>query len=621
MMNKFFLLCALVFLLSACGTPAGFDPALAAQQAQSDAERYSLMATGTAQDRIVRITETGAAISFSMTENSIQATQIAAQWTATPSPLPTITQTATANATTTAIFNLSRAESTQMALTVERAEITNTMRAVWGYTFAVVALFITVLYAYTHLKRLAVMPNPVSESGKAMPMINVVEGTAYDIERATNGMISMKQEFLKLLPAITGERQDQVTARSQWVDMATRSRLPKRLVDEQSRQGLLPASTAAIDTDFLLPAWDVINSWDGKGIPFYTAQGLETIDIERFPHLSVLGATGMGKSRRFIRPLIACALAAGHRVIIVGKSADYFPFESHPNAALIKVNKLTELGQAMRYASILEAIIVEMNRRDDVLTSEHRSTWTHSGRSRTFIILDELGNALRLMDRDTSNQCRLWVEGGVMEGRKVGFNFVIANQRATGMASILSQTGKAIFRVESDEERAHRSLLGASTLHEGYFMARFGAPKIAGAFEPTDDELQRFLASRPVSRLDEAGDWIEGLVSDLPTPLPAQQPMQTLPAQTKYEWINGLDAKDAKLIQMYQAGGFSNAAMEEAAYGYTNGRTARRAKELIEKYREYQGSATTTTTTTPQNGQNQGFFQSSSSQQGQGAMA
>jgi hypothetical protein len=276
--------------------------------------------------------------------------------------------------------------------------------------------------------------------------------------------------------------------------------------------GLLaaPGEEVQVERDFLLPSWELINGWDGKkGIPYYTANGLEMIDIDQYPHLSAIGMTGMGKSRRFFRPLIACALAAGHQVVIVGKGADYWPFEGHVNAQLLKVNQITQTDQAMRYAAILEAIVVEMNRRDDVLTASRKSTWAHAGHHRTFILLDELGNALRLMDKDVANQCRIWVEGLVSEGRKAGFNIVLANQRATGMASILSQTGKAIFRVERDEERAHKSLMGASGLKDGYFLAKFGASKLAGAFEPTDEEIKSFLESRKVEKLG-GNDWIDG---------------------------------------------------------------------------------------------------------------
>lgn len=526
-----------LFLLTACvpatvevldGAPPTVNPFVAVEQAQRTAEAaqneadfYGRQLTATAEAPIVAITQTAAA--FAMEQQFAQATQQSqmatetAAWTATA-----MSWTATPNATTTAVFANSYAESTKIAntielnnLQVERARTTNTMRAMSAYVIGFLVCIMGLMFAIVWARKFAVNANPVDERGNPLPMFDVVDGTAWDIDRAPNGFVSTRRSFLKQLPAITAERQDEVTKRDQFVDLRTRAaRLPKRLVDEQGMK-FLPEPTAEeaqVERDFLLPSWELVNGWDGKrGLPYYTAKGLELIDIDQYPHLSAIGMTGMGKSRRFFRPLIACALAAGHKVVIIGKSADYWPFETHPNAKLLKVSKITEPEQAMKYAAILQAIVAEMNRRDDVLTQSRKSTWAHAGNYRTFIFLDELGNALRLMDKEYSNQSRIWVEGLVSEGRKAGFNIVLANQRATGMASILSQTGKAIFRVERDEEKAHKSLSGASELRDGYFLAKFGASKLAGAFEPTDEEITRFLVSRPVERLDD-DDWIDGQV-------------------------------------------------------------------------------------------------------------
>jgi hypothetical protein len=499
--------------------------------AQQQAQVSGLMLTGTAQAPIVHITETSAA--FAMEQTYAQATAQSGQMTQMAQMTATAQSwTPTPNATMTAVFAMSYAEATKIAndteinnMKRERQRLSNQFWAVilpiFLLTILLVLGFVGISYARQHLHKVH-----KGENGDKPLIENVVTGEWTDMDTNPNyshkdtslaeqmftQWLERKYGFKPKFPQITAERQDKVKERDQIIDLRTRAaHLPKRLVDAQSTK-FLPAPMNTLpsgDDNFLLPAWEIINGWDGKGIPYYTSRGLEMIDIEQYPHLSAIGMTGMGKSRRFFRPLIACALAAGHRVVIIGKSADYWPFEGHPNATVLKVNKITEPEQALRYASILEAIVAEMNRRDDVLTASRKSTWTHAGNSRTFIVLDELGNALRLMDRDSSNQSRIWVEGLVSEGRKAGFNLVLANQRATGMASILSQTGKAIFRVERDEERAHRSLLGASELRDGYFLAKFGDPKLAGAFEPTDEELKAFLASRPVSKLED-DDWIDG---------------------------------------------------------------------------------------------------------------
>jgi hypothetical protein len=615
MKHRFFFL--LILLLGACSTtptpnsqPDLFVEALQAratsEAALETAQFQENFLTATAQAPIIHITETAAAHSqnatttsqalamqqqyWTVTAQSIQETQTAAMtatansWTATAN-----SWTATPNATSTAVFAALNAQSTYVALDVERAQTTNMIKAFWLYVVGGIVLVLAILFAYVEIRRLSFMAQPVDERGKATPMIGVIDGVAWDIERSANGVIGTNMKFLKQLPQITGERQDAVTARSQMVDAATRSKLPRRLLESQG-QGLLPLPS--IESNFLLPSWDIINGWDGKGIPYYTANGLDVIDIEKFPHLSAIGVTGAGKSRRFFRPLIACALAGGQRVVILGKSADYWPFAHHPNATLLKLNKITEAGQAERYARILEAIVQEMNRRDDVLTAAHQSTWTHAGRNRTFLILDELGNALRLMKRETSNQCRIWVEGLVSESRKVGFNVVLANQRATGMASILSQTGKAIFRIEADEERAHRSLAGASTLSDGYFLAKFGASKLAGAFEPTDEELQAFLASRPVDTLDD-DEWIDTVVSE-PGQLP-EEPRPALPvSMTLKDFLQSLNDQEAKIIDLHIEGR-SNRQIELAVFGGTGGQFYTKVAGLIRRYKELNNTSATTT--------------------------
>lgn len=611
----------IVLLLSSC-VPAGGQTDLyvnsisnraTADAAIQQAQFQEQFLTATAQAPIINITSTAAA--FAMEQSYAQATSMAAVQTQGAGLTVTAQSwTPTPNSTSTAVALAYAAQATQTQLFLEREETSNQFKAIRDGVVLTFVLLVAIVFLMLFVRSQRQTPATVDEHGRIIPMIDTVHGTIVDIERMPNyrGMMieSLFEQWLRKkfdlpeqLPQITAERQDVVTARSQMIDMATRAQLPRRLLEAQS-QGLLPAlSEPSVDHQFVLPSWEIINSWDGKnGIPYYTANGLEIIDIERFPHLSAIGATGAGKSRRFFRPLIACALAAGHRVVIIGKSADYWPFEDHPNATLLKVNKITEPGQAQRYAKILEAVVVEMNRRDDVLVAAHQSTWTHAGRNRTFVILDEVGNAMRLMDKDSANQCRIWIEGLVSESRKVGFNIVIANQRATGMASILSQTGKAIFRVEADEERAHKSLAGASGLSDGYFLAKFGIPKIAGAFEPTDEQIKAFLASRPVNKVDADDQWIEGVVSDAPAKLPEQKPDESEASpgpSSMAEFITSLDDKGMDVIRLHQAGGRSYSEIAELAYGYSNGTKVRVVKDLIERYQELINKATTTTHNMP----------------------
>lgn len=595
---KFVIWCSLALLtLSACGSSV-FDPNLAAHDAQYQAERYAVMATGTAEAQSLPYTQSALALQIAQTQDAATlwagGTKTALSWTPTPIPTATLMPTATKDLPGTLAAAAVIATTTATYQRTQRDEMVNTIKAIFWYGLGIVTLLLLVPAAYMLIKKFAMAPHQVTEQGRIIPMVNVVDGIAFDIERSANGVIGVTQKFLKQLPAITAERQDQVTRMSQIMDLATRRALPQKLVDNiMQPAGLLPPPVD-VETNFLLPAWELINSWDGKGLPYYTARGLEIIDTNRFPHLAAVGATGTGKSRRFFRPMIACVLASGHRAVIIGKSTDYWPFEAHPNVALLTVNKITERGQAERYARILEAIVAEMNRRDDVLTRAHRSTWADMGRSLTYIVLDELGNALRLMDKDTSNQSRIWVEGLVSEGRKFGFNIVISNQRATGMASILSQTGKAIFRVETDEERAHKSLAGASMLHEGYYLAKFGIPQLAGGFEPTDEQIQKFLASRPVDKVDDESEWIDAIVSDAPPSLPAEPRKPALPrAMTGEEFLASLTEQQYRIVTLY-LDGWSHARIEREVYGKIGGNAYYEVDKVIRGYK-----AVNTSTSTP----------------------
>ena len=524
-------------------TAATVDPFVAvaqaertAQAAQEEADFYSRQLTATAEAPLVAMTATAGAWQMqqayaSATANAIRATetavmtQTAMAWTATP------------NATSTAVALAQAAEATQQAhdlrmqeLEVERAQATNFARALSGYVVGFVTLVAALMFAVTFAKRFSILGGGIdSATGKPLPIVNVIDGVVMDVDRLTNGAGQATGAWVKQLPAVTAERQDTVTARAQMVDMQTRrQRLPAGLVKAQGKNLLeapeqAGAGLEAGEAIFPLPAWEIINGWEPKGttLPYgVTARGLGLIDVSMYPHLATIGATGTGKSRRFMRPIIAAALAAGHRVVIVGKATDYQVFATHENVRMVKVNQMTDGNAAGMYAQVLKACVEEMNRRDDRLSAMNVSTWAQAGFGHTFIVLDELGNALRLMPSQIGEQARIWVEGLVSEGRKAGFGVMLANQRATGMANILSQTGKAIFRVERDEEKAHKSLMGASGLREGYFYMRAGDVQLAGGFEPTDAEIAAFLGSRRVPTR-EPEPWLDAIAVQESLPEPA----------------------------------------------------------------------------------------------------
>jgi hypothetical protein len=283
-----------------------------------------------------------------------------------------------------------------------------------------------------------------------------------------------------------------------------------RQLAEGGRQGEQEQAGAGMDATFPLPSWDIANSWDGVGIPYgIHSRGLGTLDLAKTPHIATFGETGSGKSRRFLRPFIAFCLAAGHRVVILGKQVDFLPFRNHPNAFILPIRELTVEREASKYALFLRAMVEEMNTRDAYLSSANRSTWGQAGRETTVVVLDEYSNAMDLMPKAQADESRRYAKGLLREGRKYGFSMVLAAQRAVGLRDEATNLGRAVFHVADQQESRYAiGMPGAEALGEGYFMAKFGALNVAGAFEPTDEELAAFLAARQSPPLEPV-KWLD----------------------------------------------------------------------------------------------------------------
>lgn len=599
-MKNIYLLIIFVALFSACApavnTPTVVNPiapnvaAVYANQtaaaAQQQADTFNAQASATSQNLTVtayapisQMTQVAAELQIQQmygaaTTTAAVATQVAGvtQTAVSWTPTPNLTATVAVQA-----FLVQKDIDDKAA---ERREFNNGFWA-WAtpilFVLFVALVIIAVLTVIRHFRR---KPIARDENGKTQPILDSTTGEYLDLSASPNyshitkslfeqiviQWLEKKYGFVPAQPHISIARMDHVKDREQDIELE-RIHRPRRLPDDRKGQLLLTQSSADLSTKFLLPSWDIINGWDGKnGLPYYTANGLETFSVDKVPHLSVTGETGSGKTRRFLRPLIACALAAGYRVVIIGKSKDYSVFKHHPNADLIGINNVLDSDQALRYANILSAVVQEMNRRDEVLTSKNRSIWSQAGYVGTIIVCDEIGNSLNIMDkanRAAANQTRAWAEGLVAEGRAVGLHMWFGSQRATGMLGIYSQTRKAIFRVAPDEEAQHRSMSGASSLDDGYYLAKFSASKLAGGFEPSDEQINSFLNSRQVPKVENSADeWIDAIATDVPNSLPVSKPVQRLtdnvvvkPAttQSRSEFVNGLSGWEARVLDLYEA--------------------------------------------------------------------
>jgi DNA segregation ATPase FtsK/SpoIIIE and related proteins len=344
---------------------------------------------------------------------------------------------------------------------------------------------------------------------------------------------------------------------------------------KESLPRALPISTSAmtepepetVERLFPLPSWNIMESWDGKhGLPYgVSASGLELMDIHLHPHIGVLGKTGSGKSRRFLRPFLAGALAAGHRVVIIGKQTDFTPFMDHPNATLIPIRELTMDTEAERYAGLLRLVVEEMNRRDEFLTANRKSTWAMAGLENTILVLDEVGNSIDLMPRNYAELSLRYLMGLTKEGRKVGFNVIFTSQRAKSLRDPITQVSRAVFFVEDKQESRYAlDALGAESLQPGYFYSRFGSIKLTGAFDPTDEQIERFLKQRPVKRLEKQ-DWIDLEARDIDRiekpkaagDLPPKTEIEVLAESIRAEWHAGMTKSEVSRLLGRPFGGAS----------------------------------------------------------------
>ncbi len=239
----------LLLLLAACATPGpAASPDLysnavsnratadaAIQQAQFQ-ERFL---TASAEAPIVHITETAAGMAiqqqyWTSTAQSVQSTETAAltqtamAWTPTP------------NATTTAVFVMAAAEATQIANNIERdtlelqrqQAINDFKGKLPAYSFVIVVLVLAIILMVV-MRRERYRPVPVDARGNPLPMLDVVEGTATDVDRSPNYRSDLKDNLIKqwlrkklelppLLPEVTAKRQDETTQRDQLLDLGTR---------------------------------------------------------------------------------------------------------------------------------------------------------------------------------------------------------------------------------------------------------------------------------------------------------------------------------------------------------------------------------------------------------------
>lgn len=572
-MKKYMLIFSLLaILLVSCAPSAtsaqGVD--LYATSAAMEASRIynSIAMTGTAQAPIIHITETQAAWMLAQEQmsataqsvaqtQSANATMTATMWTATPDITATMAYSKAREEIAIANNNIERDN-----LALERTRRMNIVYAMLPMIAAVLLLIVGVMYAVTHAKKQSYTVMPIDPRGNAQPMISVMEGRIIEPIRERNQIIERLKETTAA-PMLSAP-------------VETEKRDPRPVMKQLS--DLFP-----------LPSWEMLSAWNCEGpLPISTsANGLEYWNYNEHAHISVFGKTGSGKSRRLLRPLIAAILASGQQVIILGKQTDFMPFANHPNAALIPLYELSDAKESARYADALAACVFEKNKRARWLADHRMSTWEQAGNKNTFIVLDELSNALHEMPRDRARETFARLTSLVNEGRKVGFNIVFSTQRSKGFIDISSQTGRVVFMVANDQESQYvLGMPGAEQLPAGYFYSRFTARKLMGAFMPDDEGIAAYLSARNVSAMPRI-DFI-----DAPQITVEDSPALIEPTP---------EDETARILKLHAAGKTSSAIVREM-WNITDGNPWRKKKQYVEDIVGAHRDAlpTTTATTTAQ---------------------
>jgi hypothetical protein len=283
------------------------------------------------------------------------------------------------------------------------------------------------------------------------------------------------------------------------------------------------------------------------------------------------------------------------------------PFTEHPNFKLLAVDVRKD---AQKYIDLLQILTAQMDIRDSLLASKNITTWDRYGAPSTMVIIDDYSGALIRMPRNLSANVTNEVRSLAMDAAKFGLSITIGLQDATAQ-NIDTTTRSQMARIVYSMDTAGKSRIalgqdGAERLPAWrHFLTRFTDDSEVGrgvGFFLEDRQVEAFLASRPVKQNGEM-EWIDAIIE--PEALPEiQQPAitdQTMdhqhPPTSLTQWLITLSDKEQKIVELCQAGHFSQADIEHNVYGYSNGRTARQVKATIERYRELREGMGTTTTT------------------------
>ena len=273
--------------------------------------------------------------------------------------------------------------------------------------------------------------------------------------------------------------------------------------------------------------WRLLDDWRGCALPLgLGASGLLLADPEQYPHWLIAGATGSGKSRFALKPLITMALADGWQVLIFDRNGLHFArFKAHPNALIQLLDQPDELA---RWFDVLQG---EVNRRFKFLAEVGAENWSLAPASkapRLLAVVDDFSILGDMLDGAERRALWLAVRRLAADSRKSGIHLALAVQNPTWQSldlGIRRNCTPLTFRVnDGDASRVILNTPGAEALGKRQFLTVMGNLERGVAFAPSDEQIAAFLASRQTPGLPRP-DWLPVTGSPGAAPV-AQEPDQ-----------------------------------------------------------------------------------------------
>ncbi len=269
---------------------------------------------------------------------------------------------------------------------------------------------------------------------------------------------------------------------------------------EQPVPTTAPAQTSTLPVS---AEWNLFMGHHGPEIPLGISPdgALMLAHPEIYPHFTVAGRSGGGKTRYGTKTKIAAALARGWYVATLGEMAPVglHVFAGYPNYQDVIVEKPESV------IAFLDHLYEEIRKRMDALYAHKAGRWEEmlSQGPRVMIVLDEYaalyddlqGEQRTRYVRTITNVCRL--------ARKTGIHLVLGVQNPTAESirpSIRRNTLTQVFQVvDAVASQAIIQQAGAERLQGGQYLAVLQEGVLSGAaFDPTDAQIAAYLNDQKV---------------------------------------------------------------------------------------------------------------------------